>query len=169
MPFTVAHPAILIPLFKKKWHLSVTGLVIGSMVPDFEFFFRLRVTENIGHHLKGVLLLDAPLALVLCFLFHNLFRDQFIIHLPQAYKCRVSIYCRFNWNNYFKKNVGIVLMSITIGILSHFFLDGFTHYDGFVVRRFPFFNETIPFLPIKYHYSVHCKQFSALPGFWSCM
>ncbi len=143
MPFTLAHPAILIPLFKKKMRLSVTGLVAGSMVPDFEFFFRLKVTENIGHHPVGVLLLDLPLAFLLCFIFHNLVRNQFIYHLPLRYQSRVLSGIHFDWNNYFRQNSITVLISIFIGILSHFFLDGFTHYDGVFVRIFPFLSSKI--------------------------
>ncbi len=146
MPFTLAHPAILIPFFRKKLPLSVTGMVIGSMVPDFEFFFRLRVTENIGHHGIGILLLDIPLALLLCFLFHNIFRNPFINHLPAAYIARTAKYKSFNWNEYFRKHSIVVLLSILIGVLSHFFLDGFTHFDGFVVRAFPVFSYKLPIM-----------------------
>jgi hypothetical protein len=42
MPFTFAHPAIVLPLkhLPKRWY-SLTGLIIGSMTPDFEYFIRM--------------------------------------------------------------------------------------------------------------------------------
>ncbi len=161
MPFTLAHPAILIPLFRKKLTLSVTGMVIGSMVPDFEFFFRLRVTENIGHHGMGILLLDIPLALLLCFLFHNIFRNPFINHLPAAYITRTAQYKSFNWNVYFRKHSFIVFVSILIGVLSHFLLDGFTHFDGFVVTAFPVLSKKIPII------SFHIPLYGLLQALFS--
>lgn len=38
MPFTFSHPAIILPLsyLPKKW-FSLTGLIIGSLIPDFEY------------------------------------------------------------------------------------------------------------------------------------
>jgi hypothetical protein len=54
MPFTFSHPAIILPLkyFKKKW-FSLTGLVIGSMTPDFEYFVRMRIQSNYSHTIEG--------------------------------------------------------------------------------------------------------------------
>ena len=48
MPFTFSHPAAVLPLrlLPRHW-FSLTGLVIGSMVPDFEYFLRsMRLTVN---------------------------------------------------------------------------------------------------------------------------
>lgn len=47
MSFTFSHPAIVSPLnyFPNKW-FSLTGLVIGSLTPDFEYFLRMRIKSN---------------------------------------------------------------------------------------------------------------------------
>ncbi|SEF46838.1 protein of unknown function [Flavobacterium urumqiense] len=42
MPFTFSHPAIILPFLKNK-KLSATALIIGSMSPDFEYFFRMKM------------------------------------------------------------------------------------------------------------------------------
>ena len=58
MPFTFAHPAAIIPInsrFKSKFCL--TGLVLGSMAPDFEYFIRLKPYSAYGHNLIGFLYL----------------------------------------------------------------------------------------------------------------
>ena len=67
MPFTLAHPAIVLPLAAKKLRMSATGLVIGSMVPDFEYFIRMRTESKYSHTLAGLFWFDLPLGLLLCF------------------------------------------------------------------------------------------------------
>ena len=136
MPFTLAHPAIVLPLTKSK-RFSFTALIAGSMVPDFEFFFQLREVENIGHHWYGILLFDFPVALFSCFLFHNLLRNALVIHLPAAFRNRVAAVLDFDWNWYARTNKATVAVSLFIGVASHILWDGFTHYDGMFVELFP--------------------------------
>jgi len=49
MPFTFSHPAIVLPLatLRRQW-ISATGLIIGSITPDFEYFIRMKNTESTG-------------------------------------------------------------------------------------------------------------------------
>lgn len=137
MPFTLAHPAIVLPLTRLPYRLSLTALVAGSMVPDFEFFLQMREVENIGHKWYGIFLFDFPLALLFCFLFHNLLKGSLIINLPAFYKNRFTPMVGFNWNKYAKENPVNVVVSIFTGIATHIFWDGFTHFDGFFVEWFP--------------------------------
>ncbi|WP_262496247.1 DUF4184 family protein [Flavobacterium piscis] len=46
MPFTFSHPAIILPLkyLPKNW-ISLTGLIIGSLTPDFEYFYSNEGSE----------------------------------------------------------------------------------------------------------------------------
>ncbi|MEM7184808.1 MAG: DUF4184 family protein [Spirochaetota bacterium] len=39
MPFTFSHPAIVLPFvkFPKQW-VCLSALIVGSIVPDFEYF-----------------------------------------------------------------------------------------------------------------------------------
>lgn len=146
MPFTFSHPALILPLGNKKFGLSLTGLIAGSMVPDFEFFMSMRVSENIGHHWQGIFLFDIPLAFLLCFLFHNLIRNMLIGQLPIWYRCRFVSLTKFNWNAFAASNKIRLSISILIGIASHLLWDGFTHYDGFFVEIIPFLNSSIRLL-----------------------
>lgn len=161
MPFTFSHPAILLPLkyFPKKW-FSLTGLVIGSLTPDFEYFIRMRVQSIYSHTFYGIFWFDLPLAILLCFIFHNIIRNELYNNLPQVIKSRVLIFSFFNWNNYFKSNWIIVLISIIIGTTSHLFWDSFTHDHGYFVNHIDglrssisFFNLKIPVLKIAQHLS----------------
>ncbi len=137
MPFTFAHPAIILPLVKCRYRLSLTGLVAGSMVPDFEFFLTMKTGENTGHHLFGFFVFDIPVAILICFAYHNLVRDMFISNLPVPLKARFINITGFNWNAYALQHKGMLLVSIITGIASHLFWDAFTHYDGFFVTTFP--------------------------------
>jgi len=137
MPFTIAHPAIILPFCRNK-RFSVTALFAGSMVPDFEFFFQLREVENIGHHWYGIVLFDIPVALLLTYLFHGLLRNMLIEHLPSSIKSRFMSIRSFNWNSYVKKYPFVVIFSFILGISSHIIWDGFTHQDGFFVSEMTF-------------------------------
>lgn len=141
MPFTLAHTAFVLPILNKP-RLSQTGLIIGSMVPDFEFFIQMREVPNIGHQWLGVLLFDIPFALFMCFFFHNIIRDSFIKSLPETLNSRMSQHYSFDWNNYFLKNTIPILLSICVGICSHFLMDSFTHHDGFMVKSIPLLSRS---------------------------
>lgn len=137
MPFTLAHPALVMPLGKSRYRLSLTALLAGSIAPDFEFYFQMREVENVGHHWYGIILFDFPAALLFCFLFHNLLRNLFVANLPAAYRNRFSRFVNYNWNKYAAKNKWTVLLSLIIGIVSHILWDGFTHHDGLFVKMLP--------------------------------
>ncbi|MBB5634968.1 hypothetical protein HDE68_000853 [Pedobacter cryoconitis] len=144
MPFTLAHPAIIMPLCRYKTRfISVTGLIVGSMVPDFEFFLKMKTGPNIGHHFWGIFIFDLPVALIICFVYHNLLRDTFFAHLPNWFRIRFNRYAEFKWNTYALSNKLVLITSILVGIFSHFIWDAFTHDDGFFVQQHPFFNNQI--------------------------
>lgn len=142
MPFTFSHPAIILPFLKnEKW--SITGLVVGSMAPDFEFFFRMRTQSEISHTFYGLLLLDLPLAIIVTVLFHGILKKPLINNLPDFVQTRLAELRDSNWFHYFKKNSFIVISSFFLGAMSHFLWDSITHWDGFVVQRVSFLNSKL--------------------------
>jgi tetratricopeptide (TPR) repeat protein len=143
MPFTFAHPAILYPFIKYKNKLSITAFVIGSMVPDYEFFFQLKEVNKIGHGALGFFVFDLPLAYLFCYFFHNVLRNTFITNLPKYYQQKISQSLSFNWNSYASQNKIVVFYSICIGIISHFVLDAFTHNYGTFVLGLPFLQKVV--------------------------
>lgn len=144
MPFTFTHPAIILLLtyLPRKW-FSFTGLVIGSLTPDFEYFLRMRVKSNYSHTLEGIILFDLPLGLLLAFTFHNIVRNSLFDNLPTFLKSRFSTFKQFDWNRFFCKNWLIVIISILIGTASHLFWDSFTHNHGYFVEAIPSLTNTI--------------------------
>lgn len=138
MPFTFSHPAIVLPLtlLPRKW-FSLTGLVIGSMTPDFEYFLRMKIVSKYSHTIDGLFWFDLPLGLLLAFIFHNMVRDRLFDNLPTVLKSRFSAFRHFHWNAHAKRNCFVVAISILIGAASHVFWDSFTHEHGYFVQKIP--------------------------------
>ncbi|WCM43181.1 DUF4184 family protein [Flavobacterium sp. CBA20B-1] len=161
MPFTFSHPAIILPLtFLPRHWFSLTGLVIGSLTPDFEYFIRMRIKSEFSHTIEGLFWFDLPLGLILAFLFHSIVRDRLFDNLPTFLKSRFLSFQKFDWNEHFKKNWIVVSISILIGGSSHIFWDSFTHDHGYFVQTIPalqnvvdFLGRQIPILKILQHSS----------------
>jgi hypothetical protein len=155
MPFTLSHPAILLPFFKNK-KLSATALIVGSMSPDFEYFFRMRMQSEISHTFLGIFLIDFPLGFIVMFAFHQIIKRQFIENAPLFFQKRLAVLKDLNWINYFKNNFLTVLISFFLGAVSHIFWDSMTHWDGYLVQQTSFFNIeffSIPVYKIAQHLS----------------
>lgn len=144
MPFTFAHPAIILPLhfLPNKW-FSFTALVIGSMTPDFEYFIRMKPISEYSHTIEGLFFFDLPVGILLTFIFHNLVRNLFIRNLPEFLRSRFASANYFNWNDYFKKNWIVVITSILMGASSHIFWDSFTHETGYFVIQIEFLKSIL--------------------------
>jgi len=128
MPFTFAHPALVLPLINKQKKIcSVTGLVIGSIIPDFESFLTLDEHKIYGHTWLGVFWFDLPLAIMAAFVFHGIVRDPLIKNLPAYFGHKFVHYINFKWGAYFRKHALMIIISMLIGIVSHLLWDAFTH------------------------------------------
>lgn len=138
MPFTFSHPAIVLPLalLPRKW-ISLTGLVVGSLLPDFEYFLRMRIESQFSHTIPGVLWFNLPLGILITFLFHVIVRDALIDNLPSMLKSRLFVFKQFDWRGHFKENWIVVSISVIVGTVSHILWDAFTHEHGYFVEAFP--------------------------------
>ena len=165
MPLTFCHPAIILPLKKLKsnW-FSMTGLIIGSMSPDLEYFSRMEIIATHSHLFWGVLYFDLPIALIYCFVFHLFVRNILINHLPDFFKERFTQFLNFDWINYFKKNWLIVIVSIIIGAYSHLFWDAFTHEWGYFAKLIPALQEVWFTKPIEVKGYKFLQHFSTFLG-----
>lgn len=135
MPFTFSHPAIVLPLTRAKLGLSETGLIIGSIIPDFEYFIRFRNQSRYSHTITGLFWFDVPLAILFCFIFHLIIRNSLFDNLPAFLRARVIKFRHFSWAEYFIKNWIAVCLSILFGAITHLVWDGFTHETKFFVQR----------------------------------
>ena len=155
MPFTLSHAAILLPFLKNK-KLSATALIIGSMSPDFEYFFRMKMQSEISHTFWGIFLIDFPLGFIVMFAFHEIIKKPFIENAPLFFQKRLAVLKDSNWIDYFKNNFLSVVISFFLGAVSHIFWDSMTHWDGYLVQRVSFLNLelfSIPLYKIAQHLS----------------
>jgi MFS family permease len=144
MPFTFSHPAIVLPGYylPLRWR-SLTGLVAGSVVPDFEMFFRMEAKISYSHTWHSIFWFNLPLGIVLTFLFHLVVRNSLIDHLPLFLRRRLITFKSFDWTRHFRQYAFVVVLSTFFGILSHFFWDHFTHHYGIFVEWFPDLAEQV--------------------------
>ncbi len=150
MPFTFSHPAIVLPLnyLPKKW-ISLTGLIIGSLTPDFEYFIRMKVQSDHSHTLFGLLWFDLPLGILLAFIFHNIVKSNLFENLPKSLKSRLLNFKNFNWNNHFKIHWLVISISIIVGAFSHILWDSFTHQHGYFVEKITALSNNANILGLK--------------------
>jgi len=165
MPFTFAHPLYAIPIRSiKPAYFSLTGLILGSMAPDFEYFIALEPHQRIGHTHAGLWLEALPLSLLIALLFHRIIRMPLVCHLPSLYRIDSRAYELLRpWSlNSLIKWV-IFVISVTIGFYSHLFVDHFTHQSGFFVGQFPVLLHPVAGIPL-YKIAQHSLSLIGLLG-----
>jgi hypothetical protein len=129
MPFTLAHPAAVMPLkrFCPRF-LSLGGLVVGSMAPDAGYAFHKDI---FSHSWKGSVGFSLPAGLVMLGLFYAVRRPVTKL-LPERHRRVFLPVCDAPLPPIW----GIVI-SILIGAWTHLLWDSFTHAHGWAVMRFP--------------------------------
>lgn len=146
MPFTPAHPAIVLPFLRWRY-VSATGLIIGTISPDFEYFFKMSVDDAHGHTLLGILYFDLPVSVLLAFVFHFFVKLNLIDNTPPFLQRRFSNLRNFDFGKYFKKHWLLFLFSAAVGAGLHIFWDSFTHLEGFFVQHIKALQDVI--IPYK--------------------
>ncbi len=140
MPFTFSHSAVVLPLkyFKPKW-FSTTGLVIGSMAPDFLYFIKIDGSEDFGHTLTGIFLFDLPVSFLLAIAFHRWVRNPFLVHLPAPLDRKYAGYLTFDFGRSLQRNWPLFTVSALLGALSHLAWDNFCSPKGLLFYAAPDF------------------------------
>jgi hypothetical protein len=140
MPITVCHPVIAVPL--RRFGLVLSALIIGSMMPDFEFFLRLGDGKGIGHTFVGIFLFDVPVGLIVLLAFHRLIKFPVLSLLSHHAQSR--LYRAASSFTFFPiKRFWMLIISLIIGTATHIFLDAFTHADGWFVQKIPFLSAPV--------------------------
>lgn len=164
MPFTPAHPAIVLPFIKRKY-FSATGLIVGSVSPDFEYFFKASVSGVHGHTLPGIFYFDLPVAVFVSFVFHLLVKESLINNLPGFLQSRLQPLLLLNFTDFIRKHYLVFLGSVILGASSHIFWDGFTHNGKFFVEYLPIYKGTyVPFQGVNYPLWYALQHISTVVG-----
>lgn len=164
MPFTFSHPAIVLPLVKNKRFFSATGLIVGSLTPDFEYFLKMRISSECSHRYDGLFYFDLPIGFLVCVLFHWIVRDAFIQNSPRFIQARIIRWYRVEWMPELKNRWWIVSISILIGAFSHIFWDEFTHVHGYFVEGNSTFLREINLLGLEMPLYKYLQHGSSLVG-----
>lgn len=165
MGFTFSHPALILPVrYLPRKMYSMNGLIIGSMIPDFEYFIRLDNGSNSSHTFIGLLFFDIPAAIIILTLYHQFMRISLIKNLPAFLRLRLQPYVHFDWLNYLKKNWIVVFYSILIGAFTHLFWDSFTSGNGYFVTRNPILETQITIFHMPFYAYKILKHVSSLIG-----
>jgi len=133
VPFTLAHPVVVIPL---RRHADLTALVIGSMVPDLAHFTGLDINREITHHVLLWPLFALPAGLLVYLLFTRMMREPLLSLGPLGLVERLVPRDRQpaepgHWKR--------VLSGLLIGAASHLLFDRVTTLD-------PAFDWVLPLL-----------------------
>ncbi|MFD5463900.1 DUF4184 family protein [Kitasatospora sp. NPDC127059] len=154
MPFTLSHPAAVLPLLRGPF--SRAALVAGAVAPDMPYFvstiglpvgaqswYEPFTNATTTHSLPGALTVGLPYTLALWAMFLAGHRPLASLSAtaslpslplgPAGARAAGAVVRRAGW----------VLLSALIGIATHLVWDSFTHVDGFVVTRTPWLESTL--------------------------
>jgi len=140
MPFTFSHIGYILPI-QKKWKdkFSISGLVFGSLAPDYDILFRLtKIRFHIFQYdINTILFLIFPFALLSALVFHVFCRNIIIENLPLMYEKKYERYKSFNFVKFLKAHYLIVATSVIFAILLHLVLDFLCHcLNAYYVKMF---------------------------------
>jgi hypothetical protein len=123
VPFTLSHPAAVLPLAKRP--LVPSALVAGSVAPDLFWFTPAPEGLNLSetHEFTAVLWLDPLLALALLAVFQLLLKRPLLALAPKPLAERLPR--DFSW-----KRPWWIALSLVIGAATHVGWDAFTHESG---------------------------------------
>ncbi len=132
MPFTLAHPAAVLPLkrFCPRW-LSFNALVVGSLVPDAGYCFRALNWDELSHSFVGSFVFCLPAGLLMLMCIYGL-RGAVVNVLPVRQRQLLLSRC---WQP--PAPPLILIISILIGTCTHVIWDSLTHSHSWMVSRLP--------------------------------
>lgn len=133
LPFTPAHPAAVLPLRRV---LVFSALIVGSLAPDFHYFFNLGPRRAFSHSIKGAFIYALPVSLILLWIFQTIMKVPLIGLAPKSHQEKLAcLAVPFRWGP--TSRFALILFSLLVGIGTHMVWDSITHERGLVVRNFP--------------------------------
>jgi Domain of unknown function (DUF4184) len=136
MPFTLSHPAAVLPIHSrfKNW-IPLSALVIGSLVPDAEYYFPMPEHFKLNSHaLLGTFSSSLPFGICLWLIFYWLAPSAAFL-LPSPHREAIAPQLKPRLAS-LAQALGVAL-GVLIGAWSHVLWDSFTHVRGWIVRHVP--------------------------------
>lgn len=149
MPFTLAHPAAILPLSRLcPRQLSFPALVMGSLAPDVGYVFARWQVDEYSHSLVGSAVFGLPTGALMLVAFMAA-RSRLVNWLPAHHQTRLLPLCRRPIGS-----VATIAFALLLGIWSHLIFDSFTHKGGWAVEEFAWLQHAV--VTVKYHnFRVH--------------
>lgn len=164
MPFTLAHPAVVI--FSKNKNFNLLGLILGSMAPDFIYFLLFNPSSNLGHTILGFVILNLPICFLLNYLILKFIKNPFIINLPSKICNYYTYLINYDFNFKSTKDIFVFTYSCIVGMLTHIIWDAFTHKTGYFVVKINLLKESIHILGYQVPFFKLLQHGSTLLGFF---
>jgi hypothetical protein len=127
MPFTLVHPAAILPIWKiANEHTSLSALVIGSMSPDFAYFLPTYITGELTHSIPGIFMFCVPAGMLAYAIFHLLLKRPMSVLLPDKIFARLppDIFTGLTTR---RASLRTVVTSIFLGACTHIAWDAFSY------------------------------------------
>ena len=133
MPFTLAHPAAILPLRRFR-PLRTVPLILGAMAPDFRDYlpWGVRSAFPSTHTLRASVFVCVPLCLLVLGLLYLLREPLTALLSPRARWLCLSAIEPFGRR---ASEWLLAPLSILVGAWSHLLWDSFTHGNGWMVRH----------------------------------
>jgi hypothetical protein len=133
MPFTLAHPAAILPLRGVRY-LRTVPLIVGALVPDLSYYMPWMFGRFMfdTHGFVGSVTTDLASGYVSLAVIFLLRRPLTALLSPRARWLCLSALAPFSRDRY---EWLFALPAIQVGIWSHLLWDSFTHSDGWAVHR----------------------------------
>lgn len=158
MPFTLSHPAAVLPLVpggRARGPLVAAALVAGSLAPDVPFFadslvhgaFRFGA---VTHSLPGVATVDVAIAGALAAGWHRLLREPLVALLPGRWGDAADALTAPAGRERGAADAGWFAVSAAAGAATHVVWDAFTHGGRWGVRLLPVLDRTVLGHPLYY-------------------
>ncbi len=143
MPFTVSHAAAVLPLQRfARLHLPLSALMVGSMAPDFGYFFSREESRQITHSFAGLFTFSLPMGMLVWLVYLVLLEKATITLLPDRW------HTRFAHTEAITASLVLrACLAVLLGAVTHLLWDAFTHRGTFITSNVPALLGPTPFLP----------------------
>ena len=142
VPFTLSHPAAVLPLRHCCRRLNFAALLIGSITPDLGYYIPGFPAHWQTHTLAGILVPGLPAGLLMLALFHLLRRPLCRV-LPQPHRRALSSLANrpLRWPH--PGNIALAVVSLLLGAWTHIAWDDLTHRGRWGAQHIAWLNRTV--------------------------
>ena len=123
--------------------------MIGSMAPDFGYFYSYEASRALTHSFLGLIIFALPVGLLVWLFFVKILEKTTITLLPDAWHARFA-----RTEAMSPALMARACVAIVVGATTHILWDAFTHQGTFATAALPFLTATTPgfaWLPL-YHF-----------------